>query len=1196
MDDTTVTPDPEAVARSWREVLGGAAEHSVDESAAGFISAGGNSLRAARLAGLIRRRWGVEVPLSLLLRNATLAELQEYVYGTPRANDGAPRDHDSLMVAADTSPLAPEQRRIWLLGRLHSNSSAYNVIAAVRLRGNLDVPALKRAMRWLVGRHDVLRAHITRNDDGEPEWSYRRQGTLPVEIRRLPGPLAQDRVDEFVNERARTVIPDDSAPLARAALLCSAAADDACLVIVLNHLIADQTAADLLLAELAAGYSTERRGEQPDLPPAPAYSGYARVAAGRTASPQHRADLEYWRTTLTGVPAELWLPFRRRRPSVPVFRGEASSRRLGQEVGDRLDLLLRDRGLTPMSFHLACVGAVLAAWSGQDDIVLGVPVSRRRSPLEQRLAGFLLDTLPLRLAVGTDVTLCDLAAQAQERYGDAVAHSTPTFDTIVRHLETPTRPDRNPLFQVWVNDLTQMMQVPEFAGLHAAPHQQSMTAALFDLGWYIWRDAEGYRIELVRDTELFTAEAADELLDQVHQVVMQAIDDPGRSLAALRLAGGGPMGKLADPDPVGAEVDGVPAGAGAPRGDVGDEVLVRFNAVAEERGDATAVVAGDERLSYRDLRAHVRRTVAVLAENGVSPGTLVELRAQRSATYPGALLGAWAHGVCPVLLDAEAPPERLRAYRRTVRPGGVLILTDQCTPGTDPVEVERLPAAEHGWPSDDLSHVLLTSGSAGRPLAVRVPRGPLENFLAWYEGRFTPRAADRFALLAGAGHDPVLRDILVPLLAGAELHVPPRDVFGDPVVLADWFGRSGITVAHVTPALLEILCAGQEQAAAGGSRCWKTLRLVVSAGAPLTAGLARRFRGLSDAVLVNAYGTTETPQIAACQVVDESVLPGEPDEADQQAGSGEPLPIGRGVAANQVLVLTPAGELAAPGQRGEIVVRSRHLATGYLDEVAPDQAARFWTDPADGPGVRRFHTGDLGYFDLAGRIVVTGRADRQVSIDGFRLELGEVERAAVSHPRVRGAVAVLRSTPAGGTLTLQVSTDHRAPVTEESLRARLSAALPSYAVPAVIEFVDRVSLTENHKPRPSGAVRRPPETVATGRAGPVGLAALAALAALAEQIVGRPLDPDANLFEAGMTSLLLVRFHERVLREQELDFPITVLFTCVSLRALAEYIEHGPNAVEQVVPTVDPGNGVAHGLNGTAAARRELRDRIRRAI
>ncbi|MFF6806013.1 condensation domain-containing protein [Streptomyces sp. NPDC012616] len=1177
MTERTDAAATDPVLESWTEVLGERGARAAAEGLA-FIPAGGNSLRAARLVGLLERRCGVTVPLPLLLTgDGTVTALREHVRGATAAAPAAVAADDPLAAAAPTSPMALEQRRLWLLQRLHPHSGAYNVVAPLRLTGELDLASLQRALNNVVERYDVLRARVVTDTEGEPYWEYANSGALPLEVCRADD-LSQDVLDAFVGRIAVEPIPDTRAPLARAVLLRSSRGEEGLLVLVLNHLIADHASLALIMERLGEQYSAVCAGEDPGpAEPEPSYAAYARRSVRRLGGAQHQRDLAHWRERLGHLPVESPMPFRRRRPEAPAFRGAAIGRCLGPEDSARLDRLLRDSALTPMAFFLACIGTVVAAWTGYEEVVLGVPVSRRSSPAEHRLAGFLLDTLPIVLSVPPETDLACLASHAAERCLEAVGHSTPTFDEIVADLGVVSRPGRNPFFQIWVNDLTESPPAPSFAGLQADAHPQPLNAALFDLGWYLWHRDGSYEIQLVRDIALFDHDVAEALADQALAVARQALADPQRQIGALTLS---PHHLPAHPAPA--------IAAGPPEAENTTALVQRILRTAEQRPDEVALAGPLGALSYEQLAEAVRTTVARLADARVPPGATVEIAAERGVGLPIGLLGTWAHGACPVLVDTALPEERRLTARAATgpvavldtraAPDGTVRAPSLCAPGIGDSSIDRSADGR-------LSHCLLTSGSTGGPLVVQVPHGPLAHFADWYVERFALNSEDRFGLLAGPGHDPVLRDIVTPLLVGASLHIPSVGTFKDPARLATWIDDNRITVAHVTPQLLELLVAA--------SRPYRHLRLVVSAGSVLTVGLARRVHQLTDAVLVNAYGTTETPQIVACEIVAGPGIP-PPAELPEEA----PLPVGRGVAGHQVLVMTPRGCPAAPGQRGEIVVSGSRLAAGYAQAPA-EAAARFRADPTGPPGTRWFFTGDLGRLDVQGRLVVDGRADRQLSVDGFRVEPAEVERAALAHPQVAQAVVGLRRTPAGEVLALQVTSASGGQAVPAAIRAELAARLPRYAVPAVIEVVDRMGRTANHKPAsaPAPATSLPGPVAHAGDSGPAPdpsdprLGAF--VAGLAAEVLGRTIDPEERFMDAGMTSLTMVRFHDRLIRALSLDLPVTALFTHVTLRSLTRFIASCGQGADGGAVVAGPARRLDTGpVTSAAESRRALRRTI----
>jgi acyl-coenzyme A synthetase/AMP-(fatty) acid ligase len=463
---------------------------------------------------------------------------------------------------------------------------------------------------------------------------------------------------------------------------------------------------------------------------------------------------------------------------------------------------------------------------------------------------------------------------------------------------------------------------------------------------------------------------------------------------------------------------------------------------------APAIEDGERSWSYAELAVELTAAGAALRSAGVRPGQLAVLHAQRLARLPVALLAAWELGATVAIVDGTLPAARRSECERVVRPAWRLGLDE-----AGALSVGQL--AEDGAAArDPASHVLFTSGTTGRPAAVEVGCGALDRTLAWYVRTFGFGAPDRVGLLGGLGHDPLLRDSLVPLTSGGTLVVPPPDVFADPQKLWSFVHRARLTVLHCTPALLELILAA-DPAPGGAGAGLAGLRLVVSAGAPLTCGLARRLRAATGATLVNAFGATETPQIVSCHVVsaaDTAPGNGRPDEA--------PVGVGTGVNGAELMLAGPA-DPGGTGSQGQIVVRSPHLARGYLPGTGTP--GRFTADPLGVPGYRAYRTGDLGRRDGDHGIVIEGRLDRQISVNGHRLAPEEIEAAVLRHPDVVRAVAGPLTGPAGDLVELGVELAPAAGADARALRAFLRSVLPGYAVPSRIRIVSALPLTANHK-------------------------------------------------------------------------------------------------------------------------------------
>ncbi len=1132
-----------------------------------FLAAGGHSLAAALLVGALREQLGVRLPLGLFLRDdVSLVQLREAVAAAPSAKTpsaGAPATGVPDGPLPDRMPLPPALRRLWYLNRLNPRAAtAYHVVVAAELPGAVDAARLDEALTELTTRHDVLRARVDTAPDGTPEFHFLAVDEAAPRTEVHDAAAEPGTPEEFAAGCAALTL-DGASPTVR--VVVRRGADRSCVVLVLDHLIADQRAADLLLADLLSAYAAP--GVLRAAPVPLSFRQHAWAARHGADEDSVRTDLAHWRAELADAPAELRLPLAGERPTAASYRPHTVRRTLPAALTADAESTARKLGTTPAAFFLGCFAALLHTWSGQDDVSVGVPADARRTPAEQTLAAMLADTLVVRSRTDGNRTLTEVIRRCRDAYVTAAEHTAAPFDALVADLAPVAVPGRNPLFQAWFNDLSNLAPPPGPPGSGVRQVPVPVGSALFDIAVYLGRAQDGYEVTVVGAADLFDADVVEEFAAQYVRLLTRAARDPRETVAGLRLGphdttGPGPLPHPADPA----------------------ELWSRFEHFAAATPAATAVSGPRGDVSYGELAHRVEELSGALAAAGAGPGSTAALWARTDDRLPETLLALWRTGTTVALIPGEAPTRHQRACAQAVSAALCLDVLDSAEPGVLPVEriaPGRPPGA--AWPGrGDTSHILFTSGTTGTPAAVRAPAEALSDAVRWYRERFAVHHGDRFAMLSGAAHDPVLRDVLVPLSTGATVCVPPPGLARRPERLFAWLESNRVTVLHATPGLLELV------AAAAPGRLG-ALRLVIVGGDLFTRGLLGRVRSFTDAAVVNGYGATETPQLAACAEV---LAPGAP--APTGADEDRPMPVGRGVAGRHVYIAGPGGLPLGPGQTGEAVVRGRALAQGYAGDTT--RADRFGPDPYDEPGVRLYRTGDRGHTTTDGLVVVTGRLDRQVSVDGHRIELAEVESVARSFPGVAVAHARLHPGAARPVLAMSVAPRPGGDVDLAALRTHLRGRLPRYAVPVdLTSQQDGWELDASRKVRRSdpparadgsragaradgfGAGARPddsrpgvrPDDSRTGaRPGPDNRAEVSAtrrppgttpterlLQELVAGLVGTRVAADRNFFDAGLTSLTLLHLQHRVVQHLGTDVPVTALFAHPSVSALAAFVD-----------------------------------------
>jgi acyl-coenzyme A synthetase/AMP-(fatty) acid ligase/acyl carrier protein len=539
----------------------------------------------------------------------------------------------------------------------------------------------------------------------------------------------------------------------------------------------------------------------------------------------------------------------------------------------------------------------------------------------------------------------------------------------------------------------------------------------------------------------------------------------------------------------------------------------------------------------------VRDLASILRGAGVRAGDTVAVLGRRDAGLVTSMLATWTVGAQLLLLDPGYPAARLAAYVAAARPRCLITgpepAPDLAVPGLvvlDRIEahVVRTARADTTAGSPEPGYIAFTSGTTGEPVAVAGKLGPIEHFLNWYAAESQLDAADRFALLAGVSHDPVFRDVLLPLYCGATLNIPPPDAARVPRDLAHWLRECDITVANLTPPLARLLSAEGVRLPA--------LRLICLGGDAVTAADVAVLTALAPrAVLINGYGTTETPQLTS----------------RRRMSPGEPVSLGAQAPGSQLLILDADGRRCGIGEAGRIVVRSRHLAT--VLRGGPGDHGRVLEDPV--PGVGRFATGDLGRYRTDGSVEFLGRNDDIVNVRGFRAHPAETDRALASDPRITASVTVPWAGPDGAELVSYVV---GVAVEPADIRARLATLLPAFLVPTAVIVMNRLPLTGNGKidraalPPPRSGRPAPHRT--TGTSGPLEHQLADLLSGILGLAATDRVDVEASLFELGATSLHLLRLHSAIRRDVDARLPLLALYESPSIRALARRLSDWTSA------------------------------------
>ncbi len=1081
--------------------------------------------------------------------------------------------------AADPAALSFAQERWLFQDQLSPADPAHTIVGALRLRGRLDRDALQQALQLIYSRHQPLRLNFSTGAGGA-RANERQSPQVHLTHSDLTEPAdstCDGRIHTAYCASVQTGFDLQRDQLIRVDL-GQLGINDHLLTFTLHHIVSDGWSLDIFLRELAGAYAALANARQPDLPELTAqYSDYVAWQKRRLSGPALAKSLSYWRDQLDGAPWRTDLAADRPMPASASASTQDQARdlsgatvelRLPRDLVDRLTALAQSEGCSLFTSLLTGYFLLLARLTGQDDLILGIPVSGRLREENEPLIGLFLNTLALRLKLDP-ATSVRAALQAVNRVVlDGLEHHEVPFDRVVQEV-TPSRSTRKQaLFDLMFNFTPSPPRSFEMAQLQAdfvpPPNQRcAFSAALYVTQW----DGR-LELRLAYQTARFSQQRMHLLLEQYAAVLRQMVDNIDQNLASLEL-----------------RVACAKENTSATSGELPDQVpLTRQIADwARRTPDAIALQWQQETLSYRHLAASMQALAGDLARSGAVPGDTIAICAPAGPELVRAMAAVFEFGGVLMTLDPELPPER-HAVMIAQAQARCVLYCDRITPETlDWLRARKMlliPVSDSAhMPGDacfdpnrfsppsgttDPAYVFFTSGSTGTPKAVLGTAGGLAHFVSWQRDTFDIKPDDRAAQFTGLSFDVVLRDIFAPLVSGATLVIPPANIGPAQTGAPQWLAEQAITVLHSVPSVLQSwLLAG------AALPQLPALRLVFSAGEPLDRDLVQSWQKHIGHTtrLINLYGPTETTLAKFAYEVPAALF-----EGTQPVG--QPLP------QSEALILTSTRKPAATGEMGEIAIRTGFRSLGYRND--PEKTAqRFIPTPAARTNDDLVYlTGDLGWLDPAGLLHIAGRMDDQVKISGIRVEPGEISALLEQHSGVAASAVVARRTT-GGTTELDAYFVPRpgvSPVpTRAELRSFLRARLPAALVPNGPALLQKLPLTANHKldRRHLPPIEAEPDLTETQA--PASSLELQLLQIWAEVLGKSGFGVTDDFFDIGGHSLLALRLVLVIEQRMGLKIPLAELFKSATVAHLARVaqgaLDGAETGGERVVPLWQRGSG-----------------------
>jgi pristinamycin I synthase-3/4 len=971
-------PTEEILAAIWADVLGVPRVGINDD----FFALGGHSLLAVKLISRVRDELGHELDLMGLFSRPTIAAMAALL-GTHT------QELDAPIRIADRSrplPLSSAQVRLWFLDELEPENPAYNMPWSMRLSGILDTEALQTAIDQVIARHESLRTTFPAQD-GEPVQMIHESLPVTLEVETFAGDEAA--LVQRLTDISKQPFDLHTGPLLHANLIQTGDSESV-LSLCIHHIIYDAWSHGILMQELSECYAAHREHRAAVMEPMPIqFADYAAWEHEWMQGPGYQQQLGYWKKELSGAPNALEFPTDFPRPAVQTSNGERFFYRLPDSLHHELTRLGQANGSTLFMVLLAAFDVLLARYSGQDDIVVSVPISGRKGTELESIVGFFLNTLPIRVQLEGQIDFGNVLKQVRNKSLAAYANQEMPFGKLVEELAPERDTSRPPIAQM--HFVLQHVDNPtdEFAGLAAEKIALSTNTTKFDMTLFAFEVGETLAIDFEYNSDLYTPSTIEQLAKHYENLLQSIVAQPACAIDALPMLDPGERNQL------------VVEWNNTNRPYPADATLqTLLEAQVARTPDAPAIEYAGATLTYTEFNRRANQLAHVLINKGIGPEDLVGVCLERSAELVIALHAIQKAGAAYVPLDPDYPMQRLEHILEDANVA--LLITDALAGDSLPphdtvtllVDASEIAAADDSNPSPraqpgNVAYVIFTSGSTGRPKGVMNEHRGIVNRLLWMQDEYELTSDDRVLQKTPFSFDVSVWEFFWPLLSGAALVVAKPDGHKDPAYLAETIINSRITTIHFVPSMLQAFL--QHDKAANCS----SLRQVICSGEALPLDLQQRFYSKLNASLHNLYGPTEA-------AIDVTYWACERNSKDSF------VPIGRPIANTSVYIVDTSGQPVPVGVSGELWIGGVQVARGYVNR--PELTAeRFIADPfSDKTNARIYRTGDLVRYREDGRIEFLGRLDDQIKLRGFRIELGEIETELLNNSAVQNAVVMAR--------------------------------------------------------------------------------------------------------------------------------------------------------------------------------------------
>ena len=1041
-----------------------------------FFDLGGDSLKAIELIAELEQA-GYSAEVKTVFEANTLEELAARLTTAKTVQEAA--------IPSGPLPATDAQVRVYTAQAM-AGGTAYNVPYALRVE-RLDPTKLQAAVSLLVERHESLRTRFE-NRGGQIMQIVEDSANCTVEV------LESEDISAFIRP-----FDLETAPLMRVGYYQNTVMLD------MHHIITDGSSMPILFRELNELYMGRTLDKSP--------VQYREFAAQKH---NHMQAEQYWRSVFADEPPVLEMNTDYPRQNRQTFSGAALYETFSGSLHERIREKCRTANITPYAFYMGAFYVLLSKFSGNEDVVVGVPASGRTGKFLNTI-GMFVNTLALRNRPEGGKTVSEFLREIKSVTAQALNNQEYPFGELVKALGIHAE-NRHPLFVVIFAYQSEEMTDIYFGDKPAELLPIPITIAKCDFTFNIYPRSGDMVVMVEYCTDLYKEQTIWRLLKGYRTVLAQMLDGEKRlaDISAVTYSERQRLLYSFNDTAVDYPKDKC--------------VHALFEEQVERTPDKTAVIACDRTLTYRELNEQANRIAHGLIDQGVKPGDIVAFALPRRSYLIAAMFGILKAGAAYLPIDLEYPQDRIN-YMLEDSKAAYFITKENIQEllGNENAANTMIPAT-----GNSLCYCIYTSGSTGKPKGALLTHQNIGNYVSKSKNGIVHSVISNdcksIVSLAATGFDMFTTEGVLSVVDGITILLADEEQTRMQSALNEFLNRNPADVLQTTPTKIRMLACDASQL-----EYLKSLKVILLGGEIVDDAIVSELKKISTARIFNMYGPTETTVWST----------------KTEILSVDDITIGTPIANTQIHIVDKHLQLVPIGVTGELCIAGDGVGAGYLNR--PELMAEKFIDNPFGEG-KLYKTGDLAYWREDGNIVYVGRNDFQVKIRGLRIELGEIENAIQAMEGISQAAVVVRKNETGRQFICAFYTGQE--TDGRTFRAVIGEKLPKYMLPHSFTHLESMPLTSsgkvNRKALPEVDLNNISSTVEYEV--PIGEMEKR-LAALMEETLGySPIGRNDDFFDLGGDSLRAIEFVTKA-HGAGIYFALQNVFNYPTVESLCNYLQ-----------------------------------------